>query len=99
GGGVLYSIGWIYEKITGIEGMGGGDIKLLAMIGSFTGIKGVIVTLFSGSLLGSIFGLVIILFLGKDRKYPIPYGIFLSFGALIFILFGNDIVSFYLNLR
>lgn len=98
GGGVLFAIGWSYEKITGVEGMGGGDVKLLAMIGAFTGIKGVIVTLLAGSVLGSIFGGLVIFLAGKGRRYPIPYGIFLSIGAVLYVLVGNEIVSAYIKL-
>jgi len=98
GGGVLFAIGWSYEKITGVEGMGGGDVKLLAMIGAFTGVKGVVVTLLAGSVLGSVFGALAILLSGKGRRYPIPFGIFLSMGAILYILAGDGIVGFYLKL-
>src|SRR6266576_2596038 len=57
GGGFLLVTAWIYEKITGVEGMGGGDIKLLAMIGAFLGWPSIPITLFFASLVGSVVGL------------------------------------------
>ncbi|MBI5375986.1 MAG: prepilin peptidase [Candidatus Schekmanbacteria bacterium] len=98
GGGVLFFIAWAYEKLTGDEGMGGGDIKLLAMIGAFTGIMGTAFTLFIGSLLGSLAGGAMILFGGKGRKYPIPFGVFLSLAALIFIIAGKKLIGLYTGL-
>jgi len=59
GGGSLYAVAFLYYLIKKQEGMGGGDIKLLAMIGAATGMKGVIFTIFTGSLLGTIFGILL----------------------------------------
>jgi len=81
-----------------IEGMGGGDIKLIGMIGAFCGIKGVIFTIISGSFLGTIFGIPAMLIKGKDSKYAIPFGPFLSLGAVIYVFYGKMLIVAVLNL-
>ena len=80
------------------EGMGGGDIKLLAMIGAFLGSKAVLVTIFVSALIGSVVGLTIIVLKGKDRKYAIPFGPFLALGAIISLFWGNSLIAWYTNL-
>jgi leader peptidase (prepilin peptidase)/N-methyltransferase len=79
--------------------MGGGDIKLLAMVGAFLGWKAVILTIFLSSLIGSVIGLIIMVLKGKDFKYAIPFGPFLSLGAIISLFHGEEIVSWYLYLN
>ena len=90
GGGSLFVVAFLYQIITKREGMGGGDIKLLAMIGAFTGVKGVIFSLLLGSLLGSIVGVLIMLITQKDMKLAIPFGPFLSIGAITYIFGAPD---------
>jgi len=83
GGGVLYATAWGYEKATGREGMGGGDIKLIAMIGAFLGWKGALFSIFAGSLLGVAAG-VIAMQKGEDGlKTAIPFGPCLCAAALL----------------
>jgi leader peptidase (prepilin peptidase)/N-methyltransferase len=79
--------------------MGGGDIKLLAMIGAFTGIKGVIFSLLVGSLMGAMVGIPLMLIKGRDEgtKYAIPFGPFLSLGAVIYLLKGALIIYSFLR--
>lgn len=89
---------WGYERITGKEGMGGGDIKLLAMFGAFFGWKAIPLIIFTSSLLGSVIGISIMLIKGKDGKLAIPFGPFLVMGALIHIFFGRQLVTWYLGL-
>ncbi|MCU0579607.1 MAG: A24 family peptidase [Desulfobacterota bacterium] len=98
GGGVLYLLAAGYEKLTGREGMGGGDIKLLAMIGAFTGWPGVLVSLGVGALTGSLVGLVLMAFLKKERTFAVPFGPFLSLGALTHLLAGPRLIHWYLGL-
>ena len=98
GGGTLYAVAWGYALITGKEGMGGGDIKLLAMIGAFIGWKGVLVTIFMGSAIGTLAGLAAMLAEKKDMKMRIPFGPFLAIGAVISIFFGNELIVWYWNL-
>ncbi|HEY7536129.1 MAG TPA: prepilin peptidase [Thermodesulfobacteriota bacterium] len=89
GGGILYLIGFIYEAIKKREGMGMGDVKLLAMIGAFIGWKGVIFVAFLSSLLGVLVGISVILFRGESLKYAIPFGPFLSFAAAFYCFTGG----------
>jgi leader peptidase (prepilin peptidase)/N-methyltransferase len=98
GGGVLWLIGEAYYRYSGQEGMGGGDVKMLAMIGAFLGWKLVVLTLVLSSLLGSLIGLVVIVVRKGGLKHALPYGTFLSLAALFASLFGAPIVSWYLGL-
>lgn len=98
GGGVLWVIGEVYYRFTGYEGMGGGDVKMLAMIGAFLGWQLVIVALVFSSLAGSIIGLLVIVLKRGGMKHALPYGTFLAAGALIASLFGERIVSWYIGL-
>jgi len=97
GGGVLFAIAYGYQLLRKIEGMGGGDIKLIGMIGAYCGIKGVIFTIITGSFFGTIVGIPAMLIKGKDSKYAIPFGPFLSLGAVIYIFYGKMCVIAFLN--
>lgn len=98
GGGSLYSVALIYALLTGKEGMGGGDIKLLAMIGALTGIKGVVLTVLLSSISGTIAGIGTMIFKRKkDLKLAIPFGPFLSIGAVIHLFFGNQLINWYFS--
>lgn len=97
GGGSLWVVAWTYNLITRKEGMGGGDIKLLAMIGTIVGWQGVIFTIFASSAVGTLVGMSIMLVKGKDMKYAVPFGPFLSIGAITYIFFGQRIIDWYLN--
>jgi len=99
GGGSLFLVATLYQWLFKREGMGGGDIKLLAMIGAFLGWKPVILTILSSSFIGSITGIAIMLIKGKDFKYAIPFGPFLSLGAVISLFYGSSIISWYLYLN
>jgi len=81
------------------EGMGGGDVKLLAMIGAFLGWKAVILTILFSSLIGSIVGIAVMLWKGRDFKYAIPFGPFLSLGAVIALFYGERLIFWYLTLN
>jgi leader peptidase (prepilin peptidase)/N-methyltransferase len=95
GGGVLLAIAFGYQAIRGQEGMGGGDIKLLAMIGAFLGWRSVFVTLMVASLIGSLIGIGVMLYQRADTKLAIPFGPFLAGGALVSLFFGDRILAFY----
>jgi leader peptidase (prepilin peptidase) / N-methyltransferase len=97
GGGFLFVTAWIYEKITGVEGMGGGDIKLLAMIGAFLGWPSIPITLFFASLVGSVVGIACMIATGAGRRLALPFAPFLCSGALLFIFFGQDLIQFYMS--
>jgi leader peptidase (prepilin peptidase) / N-methyltransferase len=96
GGGFLLATAWLYEKVTGVEGMGGGDIKLLAMIGAFLGWPSVPVTLFIASILGSVIGIICMVLTGAGRRLALPFAPFLCSGAIIHLFFGAEIIQFYL---
>lgn len=97
GGGFLFVVGYLYEKIKKREGLGGGDVKLAAMIGSFLGWQQVIFVLLFASVLGLVAGVVMLLCFKKDRYFEIPFGPFLSAAALT-ILFCKNIIVWYTSL-
>jgi leader peptidase (prepilin peptidase)/N-methyltransferase len=96
GGGVLFLIAYIYELITKREGMGGGDIKLLAMIGGFLGWKSLIFVLLFSSLAGAVVGITVMIIKKQDMKYAVPFGPFLSAAAVAYLFCGDIFVSFLL---
>lgn len=89
GGGVLFLIAYLYEVIRKREGMGMGDVKLLAMIGAFLGINGVVFVIFLSSVLGTIVGLSVIIHKRGDLTYALPFGPFLSAAAVIYVFTGG----------
>lgn len=98
GGGSLLLVAYAYQRLTGKEGMGGGDIKLLAMMGAFLGWKAVPFIIFVSSLVGSLIGVSIMLFHKKDTKLAIPFGPYLAFGAVLYIFYGKSLIRWYLGL-
>ncbi|MFV9646025.1 MAG: prepilin peptidase [Desulfobacterales bacterium] len=98
GGGSLLLVGWTYYLIKKAEGMGGGDIKLMAMIGAMVGWKGVLFTIFVSSLVGTLVGITIMLRTKKGMKIAVPFGPFLSIGAITYIFWGPSLISWYFNL-
>ena len=98
GGGFLYAVAVGYELLMRREGMGGGDIKLLAMIGAFVGWRGVLVALLVGSFSGAVFGVVLMFARGSDTRLPIPFGPFLSFGAIVALFWGGPLLEWYAGL-
>ena len=97
GGGSLWLIGEAYYRYAGQEGMGGGDVKMLAMIGAFLGWKLVLVTLVFSSIAGAVIGLLVILSRRGDLRYALPYGTFLALAGLIASLYGDRIVAWYVG--
>ena len=98
GGGSLYLVAGGYYLITHNEGMGGGDIKLLAMIGAFLGWKAIPLVIFISASIGSVTGVSLILIQRAGRHTAIPYGPFLAFAALISLLYGRELTIWYLNI-
>jgi len=97
GGGSLFLVAWIYSLITKKEGMGGGDIKLLAMMGAIVGWQGVLFTIFLASLVGTLAGLAVILQSRSGMKLAVPFGPFLSIGSITYIFFGAPLIAWYFN--
>ena len=95
GFGVLFVVAVIGEKVFGKEAMGGGDIKMMAMVGAFVGCQGVLLTIFIGSLLGT---LVFVPLLATGRKPLVPFGIFLAAAAAITFVVGDAIIAWYWGL-
>lgn len=89
GGGSLLLIAYLYKLIRKNEGMGMGDVKLLAMLGAFLGVNGVFFIIFISSLVGSVVGIAIILINRQNLKFALPYGPFISLGAILFIFTGG----------
>ena len=98
GGGSLWAVAFIYKSITGKDGMGGGDIKLLAMMGVLIGWQGVLFTIFISSAIGSATGLSVMLVQKGNMKLAVPFGPFLAIGAVSYIFFGQKLIYWYLNL-
>lgn len=97
GGGLLFGIAAAYYYSTGKEGMGGGDVKLLAMIGAFTGWRGVLMTVLAGSVSGAVLGGALMLLRGKGGKHPIPFGPFLAAGAAVYVFAGEALIEWYIS--
>ncbi|MEC9488788.1 MAG: prepilin peptidase [Halanaerobium sp.] len=93
GGGILLLIGLVYQG-----GMGGGDIKLMAMVGSFTGWFSALLIIFLAALLGSIYGLVMIFQGRKGRKSKVQFGVFLALATFLIIFFGEGLKDWYITL-
>jgi leader peptidase (prepilin peptidase)/N-methyltransferase len=97
GGGVLYLLAEGYYRIRGHEGLGMGDVKLLAMIGAFLGWKLVLLTLVLASLAGSLAGVLVLVTRRGDMKYALPFGTFLAAGAVVAAIWGTPIVEWYVG--
>ena len=98
GGGILWGVSEAYFRVRGVEGMGFGDVKMMAMVGAFLGAPLAVFTIMVGSLLGSVIGVLMMKFAGKDRAYEIAFGMYLAIGGIVAVLYGNDLIRLYLNL-
>jgi leader peptidase (prepilin peptidase)/N-methyltransferase len=97
GGGVLFGLAWISPYLFGKEGMGGGDIKLLAMIGAFLGWKPVVLTMLIGAIVGALVGVTLITFKVLRRDQYLPFGPFLALGAIISMFFHQELFNWYIG--
>ena len=96
GGGSLWLMGWIWEKLRGVEAMGLGDVKMMFMVGAYFGWRLTILTIFLGVLSGSVIGILLMARRGqKDMQMLLPFGIFLGIGSILALLFGPQIVEWY----
>jgi leader peptidase (prepilin peptidase)/N-methyltransferase len=98
GGGILWLLAWLSPYLFGKEGMGRGDIKLLAMIGAFLGWKPALLTIMIGSLTGSVIGISLIVLGVIKRDDYIPFGPFLALGALLSMFFAQPLLDWYQGL-
>ena len=89
-------MGWIWEKLRGVEAMGLGDVKMMFMVGAYLGWRLTILNIFLGVFSGSLIGIILMLRQGKrDMKLLLPFGVFLGIGAIAALLFGSQIVDWY----
>lgn len=95
GGGTLYAIGLAYERVRGIEGMGGGDVKLGLMFGAFTGWQGALFTLMSASFAGALVGAVLLARRKADGRTALPFGTFLAPAALLSLFVAPQFFRWY----
>jgi len=98
GGGALYAIAEAYYRVRHEEGLGMGDVKMLAMIGAFLGWKLVLVTLVLASFSGTIVGVGVLIARKESLKYALPFGTFLAIGAMVSAAVGDPLVAWYFGL-
>lgn len=91
----LWSVYWLFKLVTGKEGMGYGDFKLLAAIGAFLGWQALPVVILLSSAVGAVVGLALIMTLGRDRNIPIPFGPYLAAAGFIAMLWGDELTQSY----
>jgi leader peptidase (prepilin peptidase) / N-methyltransferase len=95
GSGLLWIVAEGYFRLRGREGMGLGDVKMMAAVGAFLGLKRTMMTVLAGSLLGSVIGILLIAISKKGRDYELPFGTFLGAGALLVVFFGTPALHWY----
>lgn len=93
----LWSVWWLFKQLTGKEGMGHGDFKLLAAIGAWTGLHGILPTILISSVLGAVIGSAWLAARGRDRATPIPFGPYLAIAGWIMFMWGPQLVDGYLR--
>lgn len=99
GGGSLWLVGWIWEKLRGVEAMGFGDVKMMFAVGALLGWRLTLLSIFLGAFSGAIIGIVLLSQQkDKDMQMQIPFGIFLGIGSIIALLFGEPLVQWYLKM-
>ena len=95
GGGILLVVGSAYRLVRKRQGLGMGDVKMMAMVGAFLGWRSALLTIFAASFAGSIIGLFLILFQGKSLQHKLAFGTFLGIGAAAVLFFGASILGWY----
>ncbi|GHE33156.1 prepilin peptidase [Vulcaniibacterium thermophilum] len=93
----LWSVWWLFKQLTGKEGMGHGDFKLLAAIGAWVGLKGILPTILVSSLVGAVVGSIWLAMKGRDRGTPIPFGPYLAIAGWIVFFWGGELIDAYLR--
>ena len=94
----LWSVYWLFKQLTGKEGMGHGDFKLLAALGAWCGLKGILPIILISSVVGAIIGSIWLAARGRDRATPIPFGPYLAIAGWIVFFWGEQIVGGYMRL-
>jgi leader peptidase (prepilin peptidase)/N-methyltransferase len=98
GGGLLLIVGLGYEKLRHKQGLGMGDIKMMAMVGAFIGWRLALLTIFAGSLLGTLIGIFLMIFRHKTLQTKLAFGVFLGIGAAFSLFYGLPFLYWYLNI-
>ena len=94
----LWSVYQLFKLLTGKEGMGYGDFKLLAALGAWLGWQALPTIILMSAVVGAIIGIVLIIFRGRDRQIPIPFGPYLAAAGWITMLWGETIKNAYLDM-
>ena len=94
----LWNVFWLFKLLTGKEGMGYGDFKLLALFGALLGWQSLLTIILLSSVVGAIIGIALLSIQGKDKATPIPFGPYLAIAGWITLLWGNQLQSAYFNL-
>jgi leader peptidase (prepilin peptidase)/N-methyltransferase len=97
GGGILLTIGYGYQKLRKRQGLGMGDIKMMAMVGAFLGWRLTFLTIFAGSLLGLLAGIYLIVFHKQNLQAKLPFGVFLGIGSALALFYGIPFLEWYLS--
>ncbi len=98
GGGLLWVAARLYLAVKKVEGMGLGDVKMMMTIGAFLGWRFAWLTVFVGSFVGAVIGLLFIYLSGRDKRYELPFGSFLGIAAVIATLWGGNLIAWYASL-
>ncbi|MGX5673022.1 prepilin peptidase [Thermomonas fusca] len=93
----LWSVYWVFKQLTGKEGMGHGDFKLLAALGAWIGLSGILPTILLSSLVGAVVGSIWLAVKGRDKATPIPFGPYLAVAGWISFMWGQQLVDAYLR--
>ena len=94
----LWTVFWLFKLVTGKEGMGHGDFKLLAALGAWLGWQQLLLIVLLSSLVGAVVGLLMVILLGRDKQIPIPFGPYLAAAGWIALLWGEALTTSYLTL-
>jgi leader peptidase (prepilin peptidase)/N-methyltransferase len=98
GGGSLWLVGWLWEKLRGVEAMGLGDVKMMFMVGAYLGWRLAVLTIFIGVFAGSLVGIGLVLYRReRNLQMLLPFGIFLGIGTIVALLMGTQIINWYLG--
>lgn len=95
GGGFLFLVGFAYQVVRKRQGMGAGDVKMMGMVGAFLGWRLAFLTIFAGSMIASVAGILLILFRGQSLQSRLPFGTFLGGGAILSLFFGLLFLQWY----
>jgi len=92
---ILWGVYWLFKLVTGKEGMGYGDFKLLAALGAWMGWQSLPLIILLSSFVGAVVGLSLIVIKGRDKNIPIPFGPYLASAGFLALLWGDELIAFY----